>query len=202
MPSGAGLPGWDLGPCSLWSGCLGCRFFVWKESLSLFFSAGMLSHFEEWVALGLWHLMCDLCPLSPQLCQSHHLLIWGWGFHAISHVGLDEGGEWGAEQGFQPSPQFQCPPLDAPTGPQIYPLISKRRSKCVFLLVSKNLYVSAGDCMSVYGGQKCIHGSWVCEFKGPTYRYECTCMDGCRHCECGCVAVFESVMVLCVCLHA
>lgn len=45
-------------------------------------------------------------------------------------------------------------------------------------------------------GQKCVHGSPVCELKYPVYRYECAPVDG-SHCEC--VDVFDCTVCVQVC---
>lgn len=77
----------------------------------------------------------------------------------------------GAVLGFQPSLQPQRLHLSAHTGPQTSSLVSKSRFKCVFLLVSEEPCVCTGD--HVGEGQKCVHGSEVCELRYPVYRYEC-----------------------------
>lgn len=63
------------------SRCLSCGFFVWKESLALFFNYGIISPSEEQAALGLRHLMCDLRPLFPRAVPAHQILTWGCGVH-------------------------------------------------------------------------------------------------------------------------
>lgn len=55
-----------------------CRVFAQRESLALFFSSGINS-FEEWVGLGLWHLLCDLCPHFPLAAPATPPYMWvGW----------------------------------------------------------------------------------------------------------------------------
>lgn len=136
---------WAPAACS--SRHLDYRFFVWKESLALFFSSGIINPFEEWAALGLWHLTCDVCPRFSPAVPATQLLTWG-----LAMLKLVRMSGVAALLGSQPPLQPQCPPLSAATGPQTSSLISRSRCKCVFLVVSKKPCVSVGEGVFAYGG--------------------------------------------------
>lgn len=79
---------------------------MWEECLALFSSSGIISPFEEWEALGLWHLMCDVCPRFPLAVPATYM--------GISHVELGEDGWCGGFAGFS---TLSAAPVPA-TGPQ------------------------------------------------------------------------------------
>lgn len=90
---------------------------------SLRLCSGIISPLEEWEALGLWHLMCDVCPRFPLAVPATYM--------GISRVELGED-EWcGRFAGFS-TPSTAPGPATGPQATSLQACVSvgERKAMC------------------------------------------------------------------------